>query len=194
MPLPEVAVPSGGTDNAVSFRPMSRADLPMLFEWLRQPHVAEWWRDVPPDLVAVEEEYGACIDGEDPTELFVVVYEGRDIGMAQRYLLEDEPAWSRALENSVIIADAAGMDYLIGEPDVVGRGVGTAMATAFAAGIFDWRPVARIVVNVDQANVASWRMLEKAGIRRSWAGELDSPDPSDDGPQYLYVLRRADVT
>ena len=41
MPLPEVAVPSGGTDNAVSFRPMSRADLPMLFEQLSAVRVRD---------------------------------------------------------------------------------------------------------------------------------------------------------
>jgi aminoglycoside 6'-N-acetyltransferase len=172
---------------------MSHDDLPTLFGWLCQPHVAEWWRDVPPDLVAVEEEYGPCIDGEDPTQLFVVTYAGRDIGMVQRYLLDDEPVWLRALENTVDITNAAGMDYLIGDPEAIGKGIGTAMASAFAAEIFAWRPVARIVVNVDQANPASWRILGKAGFRRSWAGELDSPDPSDQGEQYLYVLRRADV-
>ncbi|HWC33704.1 MAG TPA: hypothetical protein VG650_02640 [Mycobacteriales bacterium] len=57
----------------VSFRPLSRDDLPQLFDWLRRPHVAQWWRDVPADLGVVEAEYGPCIDGDDPTELFVVL-------------------------------------------------------------------------------------------------------------------------
>jgi hypothetical protein len=26
----------------VSFRPLTRDDLPLLFDWLRRPHVAEW--------------------------------------------------------------------------------------------------------------------------------------------------------
>ncbi|HWA66929.1 MAG TPA: acetyltransferase, partial [Mycobacteriales bacterium] len=68
--MAEIARPSH-TDN-LRFRPLVRDDLPMLFEWLRQPHVAKWWREVPADLAAVEAEYGPCIDGADPTELYVV--------------------------------------------------------------------------------------------------------------------------
>ena len=32
------------------------------------------------------------------------------------------------------------------------------------------------------------RALEKAGYQRCWAGELESDDPSDEGPMYLYRL------
>ena len=32
-------------------------------------------------------------------------------------------------------------------------------------------------------------MLEKAGFTRVWHGRLDSPDPSDDGPEYVYSAR-----
>jgi aminoglycoside 6'-N-acetyltransferase len=60
----------------LGFRPLSRDDLPLLFEWLRRPHVAEWWRAVPADRAAVEAEYGPCIDGDDPTDLFLFTVEG----------------------------------------------------------------------------------------------------------------------
>jgi aminoglycoside 6'-N-acetyltransferase len=175
---------------AVRFRAIRRDDLPMLFRWLREPHVAEWWREVPDDLEAVEHEYGPCIDGDDPTEVHVVVSHGRPVGMIQRYLIADEPEWSRVLAGICDVSDAAGIDYLIGEPDAVGRGVGTAMLAAYAEDVFGWRPVDAIVVTVQQANVGSWRILEKAGFERVWSGELDSPDPSDHGPEYVYVLPR----
>jgi aminoglycoside 6'-N-acetyltransferase len=90
---------------------------------------------------------------------------------------------------------AAGIDYLIGDPTVVGRGrgrgLGSAAVEAFADQVFDALPVERIVVTVQQANPASWRVLEKAGFRRVWDGELDSPDPSDQGPEYVYVKSRS---
>lgn len=82
------------------------------------------------------------------------------------------------------------MDYLIGERDAIGRGLGTEMARQMAASIFADYAVTDIVVTVQQSNAGSWRILEKAGFRRCWAGELDSPDPSDEGPEYLYALRR----
>ncbi|HVT21784.1 MAG TPA: GNAT family N-acetyltransferase [Mycobacteriales bacterium] len=170
------------------FRPLDRDDLPLLFEWLCRPHVAAWWREVPADLAAVEAEYGPCFEGEDPTELFVVTSGGRDVGMIQRYLIRDEPDWWPAFDGIVDVSNAAGIDYLIGELDAVGKGVGSAMIAAFVPMVFHWRPVDSIVVTVQQANAASWRVLEKSGFRRIWSGVLDSPDPSDEGPEHVYVL------
>jgi aminoglycoside 6'-N-acetyltransferase len=169
---------------------MRREDLPLLLQWLGEPHVREWWRDEPSDLAGVEAKYGAGIDGEDPTELFVIAELGRPIGMIQRYLMADEPEWSHAFEGIVDVTDAAGIDYLIGVPDAVGRGLGTAAIAAFVPLVFQWRPVQSIVVSVQQANPASWRCLERVGFARVWSGELDSPDPSDIGAEHVYVLPR----
>ncbi|MBA3659598.1 MAG: GNAT family N-acetyltransferase, partial [Gemmatimonadales bacterium] len=32
---------------AIAFRSLTRADLPLLHEWLTRPHVAEWWGTTP---------------------------------------------------------------------------------------------------------------------------------------------------
>jgi aminoglycoside 6'-N-acetyltransferase len=174
----------------VAFRPLGRDDLPLLFRWLRERHVAEWWRDVPIDLPAVEAEYGPCIDGADPTELFLVLVDDQPVGMIQRYLVGDEPEWWPAFDGIVDVSNAAGIDYLIGEARSVGAGIGTAMIASFVPLVFAWRPVDKIIVTVQQDNPASWRVLEKAGFARIWSGELESPDPSDEGPQHVYVLSR----
>lgn len=39
---------------AITFRRISEADLPMLAEWLRRPHVREWWGP-PEEKRAIEE-------------------------------------------------------------------------------------------------------------------------------------------
>jgi aminoglycoside 6'-N-acetyltransferase len=175
---------------SVELREMSREDLPLLVHWLGQAHVSEWWRDEPSDLAGVEAKYGPCIDGDDPTELFVVEESGRPIGMIQRYLMADEPEWAHVFADIVDVSSAAGIDYLIGEPDAIGRGVGTAAIAAIVPMVFSWRPVTSIVVSVQQANPASWRCLERTGFARVWSGELDSPDPSDIGAEHVYVLSR----
>jgi aminoglycoside 6'-N-acetyltransferase len=169
---------------------MRQDDLPLLLDWLAQPHVSEWWRGEPSDLAGVEAKYGACIDGDDPTELFVIEESSRPIGMLQRYLMADEPEWAGVFDDIVDVANAAGIDYLIGHPDAIGHGVGTAAIAMFMPMVFEWRPVQSIVVTVQQANPASWRVLERVGFIRVWAGELDSPDPSDQGPEYVYVASR----
>jgi len=175
----------------VEVRPMIWADLPLLVGWLNEPHVRRWWRNEPRDLASVEAEYGACITGGDPTELFVIDAGDRAIGMIQRYRFTDEPAWTRAFEAVVDVTDAAGIDYLIGDPERIGQGLGTAAITVFSRLTFASWPVVAIVTNVDETNVGSWRALERSGYTRIWAGRLASPDPSDAGPQVVYRLERS---
>jgi aminoglycoside 6'-N-acetyltransferase len=110
--------------------------------------------------------------------------------MIQRYLLADEPEWATVLAAITDVADAAGIDYLIGEPDAPGCGIGTAAISEMAAQTFAGQPVTAIVVTVQQANRPSWRALERSGFTRVWAGEFDSPDPSDAGPEHVYVIER----
>jgi aminoglycoside 6'-N-acetyltransferase len=173
---------------AVTFRPCTPADLPLLAGWLARPHVARWWQE-DPDLPAVEARYRPCLDGRDPTELFVLEAGQAPAGFFQRYLVADDPQWAAALRGTGEpgVETAVGIDYLIGEAPLTGRGLGTSAISEFTALALARYPAADLVaVTVAQGNVASWRALEKAAYRRCWAGQLASDDPSDDGPEYLY--------
>ena len=65
------------------------------------------------------------------------------------------------------------------------------MITSFVAESWDRYPYSpACVVGVPQHNRRSWRTLERVGFTRVWSGELVSEDPSDAGPQVLYVLGR----
>jgi aminoglycoside 6'-N-acetyltransferase len=170
----------------VSFRPLRRADFPVLASWLSMPHVAEFWRDESTPE-AVEAAYGPMVDGDDPTEGFVVELDERPVGFVQRYLIGDYPQWQAAVGGT----PGAGVDYLLGVPELIGVGLGPRVLSRFSALTFDRYPDAHAVtVAVAQANRRSWRALEKAGFTRVFAGTIDSGDPSDEGPSYLYVLRR----
>jgi RimJ/RimL family protein N-acetyltransferase len=174
----------------ITFRRLSVEDLPRLAGWQSRPHVARWWRD-PSDLASITAAFLPSIDGRDPTEVFVIELGGRPVGIIQRYLVDDYPAWAA----TVGVANAAGIDYYVGEEELVGRGLGSRAIAQFAVQTLARYPQAVIVVaDPLQDNVASWRALEKAGFERLWAGTLDSDDPSDDGPAYLYGLRRPSIT
>ena len=174
--------------------------------------MAAWWRE-PSDPGAVEAGYGPLIDRSDPTEGFIAVLEGpgqgqgqgqgQDFAFLQRYRLDDNPQWQRAI--AVALAEGAGqgdpigsgadsgagIDYLIGDPTMTGRGLGRRMIDAFVNLTWDrYRDVTAVIVAVDQGNEASWRALEGAAFLRAWAGVLQSGDPGDQGPHYLYVRRR----
>jgi aminoglycoside 6'-N-acetyltransferase len=173
---------------------MSRADFPALLVWLRAPHVEAWFpwthADTEP-AVAVEAEYGPCVDGFDPTELFIIEVDGRPVGFLQRYRISANPEWAAALRVAADVADAVGIDYAIGDVASTDRGVGTAAIGQLVDDTFARYPdVDSVVVAMQQANRASWRALERVGFERRWAGLLNSSDPSDAGPSYVYVRWR----
>jgi aminoglycoside 6'-N-acetyltransferase len=174
----------------LALRQLDRADLPRLSRWLEAPHVRRWWRETG-DADAVEAAYGPAIDGADPTELLIAELDGRPIGMLQRYRLAESPDYQHALEPAGAPRPAAGLDYLIGEPALTGRGLGPQMIAEGSAGAWTAYPeIVAIVVVVGVDNRPSWRALEKAGYRRVWSGFVESGDPSDDGPSHVYVLDR----
>jgi len=174
----------------LTLRQLGREDLPLLSRWLSTPHVQLWWRE-PGDADAIDAAYRPAIDGADPTELLVAELDGRPIGMLQRYRLAENPEYQRALGPAGVPSSAAGLDYLIGDPDLIGRGLGPMMIAAGSAGAWSAYPeITAIVVAVQVGNRRSWRALEKAGYRRLWSGVIDSGDPSDEGPSHVYVLDR----
>jgi aminoglycoside 6'-N-acetyltransferase len=175
----------------MSMRPITAADLPLVSRWLAEPHVAQWWRD-PSDLPSVRQAYLPGINGDDPTEVFIIEVAGAAAGLIQRYLVDDDPEWARAMAaTGVVPGGAAGIDYLIGAAGLTGRGYGTAAIATFTTMTLRRYPQAgAIVAAPQQANVASWRALERAGYTRWWSGQLDSSDPGDAGPAHLYGIRR----
>jgi aminoglycoside 6'-N-acetyltransferase len=161
-----------------------------LAQWLGRPHVQQWWRE-PSDLTWLEKSYGPSIDGTDRTEIFIAEMSGEPVGMAQRYLLDDEPSWKASLAPSGNHENAAGIDYLLGEEHLIGHGLGPLMIASFLASTWARYPhISEVVVSVDQGNRRSWRALEKIGFRRIWTGDIVSDDPSDEGPSYVYTLAR----
>jgi aminoglycoside 6'-N-acetyltransferase len=173
---------------------MGHEDLPRLLAWLQEPHVSPWWVGEPADLAGLTAKYGPCLDGTDPTEMFVIEVAGRPIGMIQRYRIDDHPSWSRTMRPVLATEGVAGIDYLIGEQAATDRGYGSAAIAAFVPLVFERYGAGSIAVAVQQANRASWRALERCGFTRIWAGQLDSDDPSDAGPAFVYQLRRRPAT
>lgn len=150
------------------------------------PHVAPWWSDEP-TVSAIETNYGPTVDGTDPTEAFMIELEGRAVGFVQRYRIDDYPTWAVALG----IENAAGIDYLIGVRELTGVGLGPVIVESFTTLTFErYGDIDTMAVAVQQANHRSWRALEKAGYDRVFEGMIDSDDPSDAGPSYVYVRSR----
>ena len=178
---------------SVRFRPLDRHDFPLIAHWLAAPHVAAWWRQEH-TLVAVEAEYGPVVDGLDPTEVAIVQDGDRPVGLIQRYRLTDYPEWERAIPTGVTPQDGVVIDYLIGDETLIGRGLGGQIIARLCGrhvGSLQGRAGDRR--RGSAGNRRSWRALEKSDFERIWAGMLDSDDPSDSGPSFVYIRYRPET-
>jgi aminoglycoside 6'-N-acetyltransferase len=162
----------------IAFEPLRREHLPLLRDWLAREHVRRWWRDGGESLQHAED----AVAGRDPTEYFLIVLDGRPIGMIETYLVADNPDWGATIGEG---EGTAGLDLFIGEQDAVGRGVGTQVLVQFSRDVVFARPgTEAVVATVEEANRRSWRAFEKAGFRHP-------QDVEEDGlPHRLMRLER----
>lgn len=166
----------------VAFRRLTADDLPQLCTWFAEPAVARWW-NMPATLDAVTEKYAPRIAGIEPTRMWIVEVDGVRAGLLQSYWHRDYPAHDASLG----IADAVGIDYLIGGSHR-GRGFASRVLGDFVAFVLLEYPEASVVVATPaQANAASWRALERAGFVR-----VGTCQPPGEPPAFAYASRRSD--
>jgi aminoglycoside 6'-N-acetyltransferase len=144
----------------IGFEPLQSDDLPLVREWLGREHVRRWWRDVIEESIA---EYEQAIAGLDPTDHYLIVVDGRPVGMIETYLVSNHPEWEQIVQ---VGEGVAGVDLLIGEEDLTGQGLGPRVLEQFAREIvFSQTGTHACVAAVDEENRSSWRAFEKAGFR-----------------------------
>ncbi|MDP8910164.1 MAG: acetyltransferase [Chloroflexota bacterium] len=175
----------------IAFEPLQRGHFGLVALWLAEPLVARWWNHET-STAAIERDFGPSLDGNDATEVFVAVLGDRPVGLIQRYPIDAYPEYVEELSKvCVVAAGALSVDYLIGEPDVRGHGLGAAMIAAFVDQSWPLYPRANdVIVPVSAANRASWRALERAGFRRIAEGDLQPDNPRDSLEHYVYRLQR----
>jgi len=149
----------------VTFRRLTDEDLPLLHRWLNEPGVVRWWEGDDVSWEGVVRDYGS--GQTDPVEFHLALLEGDPVGWIQCYAVADEPEEAGPWWELGIDRTAAGIDYLIGEPAARGRGLGSSMIRCFVrdvvfAGHPHWTQACAAPL---EANVASWRALERAGFR-----------------------------
>ncbi len=174
-----------------AFRHLARSDYALLGRWLIEPHVVRWWNH-DPSPAAIERDFGASIDGDDPADVYIVDHDAKPLGLLQRYRFADNPSYVEELAPLLAVPGTAlSIDYFVGEPTALRRGLGSAMIAAAVAAI--WRDHAgapSIVVPVSAANQASRRALERAGFRRVAVGRLEPDNPVDAWDHVVYRIER----
>jgi aminoglycoside 6'-N-acetyltransferase len=132
-------------------------DAGLLRRWLHAPHVSRWWGDPQRELAAVL---------EPPTggAHALILADGLPVGY-----LRWQPAPRTELEEaglSDIPEGAIDIDLLIGEPERIGRGVGSAALRLALAHIRDQRGAPLVMICASVENAPALCACEKAGFRR----------------------------
>ena len=175
----------------ISFRPLERSDFPLVARWLAEPVVARWWNhDASPE--AVEADFGPSVDGKEPTDIFAVLLDDQPVGLIQRYRIDSYPESEQELKDVCELPAAAlGIDYLIGDPDARGKGLGAELIASFVEQSWAAFPDSRdVIVPVASGNRASWRSLENAGFTLFAEGDLKPDNPRDPPDHRIYRLPR----
>ena len=132
-----------------------------VYDWLGREHVRRWWGD---RAATTRRSRSTCaaIEGRDPTDLYVIVVAGEDVGLIQTYLLADYPDYAALVGAG---DEAAGLDIFLGEASLIGSGPRHARDPPFASEVVFARAETRAcVADPDVRNLASIRAFEKAGF------------------------------
>lgn len=145
----------------LAFRPLSRSDFPLLLRWLSEPHVVAWWHE-PLDLAGLHAKYGPRVEGTEPTHVCVIEYRGQPAGWVQWYRWSDYPEHALQLEAE---PTSAGIDLAIGEPDLIGAGLGPVVISEFLKRVVFADPrISAIVTDPEEGNLRSLRAFNKVGF------------------------------
>jgi RimJ/RimL family protein N-acetyltransferase len=144
------------------FRALQPDDLRLVHEWLQRPHVRRWWSDQE-TYEEVCEHYLPSIDGEEPTDHYIVFLDEQPVGFIETYLVSDHPDYAALVG---VGEGVAGVDLFIGDVGLIGQGLGTEIIRRFVEEIVFASPATTgCIAGPDARNAASIRAFEKAGFR-----------------------------
>lgn len=148
-------------------RPAREPDLDRLLEFRNAPQTTRWLLRTVVDPAAYR---AAWLAADDPFDHSVVVeLDGVVVGTASLEVVDAmgqhaSGPWQRSEGH---------LGYTF-DPAVAGRGYATEVAAALLAVAFDDLGLHRVTAGCFADNIASWRVLEKVGMRREQHGIQDS--------------------
>lgn len=158
--------------DAYDFRPATADDLPLLRAWLRTPEVVRWWGDPDEQAKLLEEDLS-----EPLMVMRIVSFAGCPFAYVQDYAVDSWPQPHFA----GLPAGARAIDAFVGEPDMIGRGHGSAFLRLLAERLrAEGAPAVAIDPDVD--NLRARRAYERAGFRA--AGVVETGE----GPAMLMIF------
>jgi RimJ/RimL family protein N-acetyltransferase len=153
------------TTERLSLRPAETRDAPATFAYRSQPEVAQWLTNFPQDPEAWEAGFGDRVSAT-----LIVEQDGVVIG--DLYLHVQDP-WSQAEVRDQAAGTMAEIGYVL-DPAYAGRGYATEACREELRICFEDLGVRRVIAQCFADNEASWRLMERLGMRREQHTKKDS--------------------
>ena len=135
----------------VTIEPLAAADFEPAARWLATPEINQWltgdWRSTEPNATLI-----AMAVRNRKNRFFLVRYEGQAVGLV-------------ALSDIETIDRTAMLWYVLGQRELQGRGIATEAVRQLSRRMFGELGLASIYAWAMDANVASLRVLQKAGFK-----------------------------
>ena len=140
----------------MKIRRLNVEDLELISTWLEQSYIREYWGEPSDWLTEITENISA-----DWVQYFIVET-AKPIGFLQYYETDKAPSgeWSDEPAGTV------GIDYLIGDPEYLGKGYGTQLISLFVEFIKSANRYKYIVADPVSASKSSVKVLDNNGFRQ----------------------------
>ncbi|UVI28314.1 GNAT family N-acetyltransferase [Paenibacillus spongiae] len=170
----------------IHFRRVRLDDLSQIYDWLtNDPEVKRFWGYAHQGpYEEVTREFERYVNGDEPTEPYLILYGETSIGYIQTFQWIDYPEY----EQYVDLSHAASIDLFIGLSEFRNKGLGSSIISRFLRDyVFADPSVVRCVINPEVSNSAAIRVYEKVGYRIIKTVQDISGEP---GPVHFMSIER----
>ena len=158
-PHPLPALPLSIQTRRLLLRPAVPADAEATWGYRRLSEVGAWLTEIPATLDAYRLRF------TEPHRLAMTVIVEREHRVIGDCMLRIEDAWTQAEAPKQARGRQAELGWVI-DPGFTGRGYATEAVRALIRECFVGLEIRRVTANCFLANTASWRLMERVGMRR----------------------------
>ena len=160
-------LPAAVMTERLRLRPGAAEDADVTWEYRRLPEVGEWLTEIP---LAVDSYRTTFVEPERLANTVIVEHDGQVIG---DFMLRVDDAWAQAEVTERARRTQAELGWVL-DPAYTGRGFAAEAVRALLRVCFDDLGVRRVVANCFLGNEASWRLMERVGMRRETHARTES--------------------
>lgn len=164
-------------------------DYHRIVAWRNSPHVREWWDPDDPRLTraAAVAELGPGA-GDDSTTSCIIELAGQPVGFVQFYPWDVEQAYLEGRGLS-LPRGSWGLDIFIGEPGLVGKGIGSRTVRLLCDHLFAEQGAPAVALITEAGNTRAQAAYLRAGMRVSGAPFRDTDTRGGEQVDSILMIR-----